>query len=113
MDKRPLPVAVIGYVYIAMGAIGFVYHFGDLRTEGGFRYDVLGIELIRLAAIVCGVFLLRNHNWARWAAVAWMGFHVVVSAFHSVPELAMHGVFLALIAWFLFRTGAGLKPHAG
>ena len=36
-------------------------------------------------AIVCGVFLLRGHNWARWLALAWIAFHVVLSAFHAIP----------------------------
>ena len=106
MNKRPLSVAIIGYLYIAVGAIGFVYHFGEFRTQGAFRYDVLLIELIRLVAIVCGAFLLRSRNWARWLALAWIGFHVVVSAFHSLPEPAIHCLFLAVIAWSLFRADA-------
>ena len=40
-------------------------------------------------------------------AVAWIGFHVVVSAFHSVAQVAVHVVFCAAIAYFLFRREAG------
>jgi hypothetical protein len=105
-NQRPVSVAIIGWVYIAAGATGFVYHFSEFTAGGLFRYDALWIELVRLTAGVCGAFLLRGDNWARWLAVAWIGFHVIVSAFHTLPELAMHCLFFALIAWLLFRPGA-------
>ena len=50
--------------------------------------------------------MLRGQNWARWLAVAWMAFHVAISVFHPLRELAIHVVFLVLIAWILFRPGA-------
>ena len=70
------------------------------------HYDVLWVELVRLLAVVCGAFILRGHDWARWVALAWMGFHVVVSAFHAWPQLAIHVLFLVVIAWFLCRPDA-------
>lgn len=105
MHKRPISVTIVAWVYIVMGAVGFTYHFGEFGAGDTFHFDVLGIELVRLLAIVCGAFLLRGDYWARWLALAWMGFHVVVSAFHSMSQLAMHCVFFALIAWLLFRPG--------
>ena len=96
----------IGWLYIITGAIGFVYHLGEFSIGQAFRYDALWIELVRLVAIMCGLFLLRGQDWARWVAVAWMGFHVVVSAFRSLPQLAIHCIFLAAIAYFLFRSDA-------
>jgi hypothetical protein len=107
MRNRPLPVTVIGWLYIVTGAIGFVYHIGEFSIGQVFRYDALWIELVRLVAIGCGIFLLRGQNWARWVALAWMGFHVVLGALHSVLQLAMHCLFLAAIAYFLFRSDAG------
>jgi hypothetical protein len=101
-------VTVIGWLYIAMGAIWFVYHLGDFSLGAAARYDTLWIELVRLVAIVCGAFLLRGQNWARWVALAWMGFQVVVGALHSVPQLAIHCLFLAAIAYFLLRSDAAL-----
>ncbi len=106
MNKRPIPVTIIAWVYIATGAVGLVYHFRDLNAGSVFRYDALWIELVRMAAVVCGAFMLRGRDWARWVAVAWIGFHVIVSAFHTLPELAMHCLFFAVIAWFLFRGDA-------
>jgi hypothetical protein len=85
-----------------MGAIGFAYHFTEFNSE------VIWVELLRLIAIVCGVYILRGHNWARWLALAWIGYHVIPSAFHTLPELAIHSVVLAILAYLLFRrTAAG------
>ena len=106
VKERPISVTILGWVYIAMGAIGVVYHFSEFRASGSFQYDVLWIELIRLVAGVCGTFMLRGHNWARWLAIAWMGFHVILSIFHSLPELAIHCLFFAVISWLLFRPVA-------
>jgi len=33
----------------------------------------------------------------------WMAFHVVLSAFGTFHELAIHSLFCAAIAWLLFR----------
>ena len=115
MLKRPLSVTLIACVYIAMGVIGFAYHFSELSEGNAFQFDVLGIETVRLLAIVSGVFMLRGLNWARWLALAWIGFHVGVSALHAWPQLAIHGIFFVVIAWSLFHPGAtryfrGLAP---
>ncbi len=105
MSSRPISVTVIAWVYIAAGAIGFVYHFAEL-LERPFHYDAIWVECLRLLAVVAGVFILRGRNWARWLALAWIGFHVIVSAFHSLPELAIHCLFFALTTWALFWGGA-------
>jgi len=114
-NRRPLSVTILGCVYIAVGAIGFVYHLSDFHARDAFQFDGVWIELIRLLAILCGAFMLRGHNWARWLALAWMAFHVIVSAFHSLPQFAIHCLFCAIIAWFLFRADAARyfrKPGA-
>lgn len=89
-----------------MGAIGFAYHLTDFQPQHPFQYDVVWVELVRLTAIICGVYMLRGHNWARWLALAWIALHVVVSAFHTLSELAIHSLFCAVIAWLLFRPVA-------
>ena len=101
--KRPLPITILGGVYIGVGAIGFAYHFGESLAHPN---DGIWIELTELVAVLSGAFLLRGHNWARWLALAWMAFHVILSAFGAFRELAIHCVFCALIAWLLFRPGA-------
>jgi hypothetical protein len=70
------------------------------------HHDAVWIELTELVGILCGAFMLRGHNWARWLALAWIAFHVVLSAFHAIPELLVHGLFCAVIAWILFRPEA-------
>ncbi|HEY7302489.1 MAG TPA: hypothetical protein VH601_00130 [Bryobacteraceae bacterium] len=105
MNERPLSVAVIGWVYVAAGAIGLAFHFSEF-TARPFQYDLVWISLVRVIAIVCGVYMLRGSNWARWLAMAWIGFHVVLSIFHSWPELLMHTLLCAAFAYFLFRPEA-------
>lgn len=103
-NKRPVSVTIVACVYLAVGALGFAAHFHELVAG---HHDAWGIELTELVALLCGAFLLRAQNWARWVALAWIAFHVVLSAFHSIPELAIHGLFCAVIAWILFRPEAG------
>jgi hypothetical protein len=79
-NKRPLSVTILGCVYIGVGSVGFVYHLREILARHAFRYDDLLVELIEFVAIVCGAFMLRGHNWARWVALAWIAFHVVLSA---------------------------------
>jgi hypothetical protein len=106
MNKRPLSVTIIGWAYLVMGVAGFAYHLTGLRVQNRFQSDILLVELIFLIAIVSGAYLLRGHNWARWLAIAWMAFHVVVSIFHTISELAIHALLCAVLAYFLFRAAA-------
>ena len=98
--RIPVPVIVIACLYLAVGIGGFVGHFSDRGAP-----DWIWIEVTEFLAIVCGVFLLRAHNWARWLAVAWMAMHVVIS-FGELRELAIHSLFLVLLVWCLFRADA-------
>ncbi len=106
MNKRPLSVTSIGCVYIATGAIGFAYHFTEFKARHPVPYDIVWVELLRLIAMVCGVYMLRGHNWARWLALAWIAYHVILSAFHTLSELAIHGLICAILAYLLFRPTA-------
>lgn len=100
--KCPLPVLVLSCLYIAVGTIGFVYHFPELVA---LRPDSVWIELTELLGVVSGVFMLRGHNWARWLALAWIAFHVAIS-FPVLRQVAIHSAILAAIAWILFRSDA-------
>lgn len=107
-NQRPVSVLVLACVYIAVGAIGFVYHFRELLA---FQQGAVWVELTEFIAIVCGAFMLRGHNWARWLALAWIAFHVILSAFRTFHELAIHALFCTVIAWFLFRPEATRYFH--
>ena len=102
-NKRPISVTILAGVYLVVGAVGFAYHFRGLLS---LQQDIVWAELTEFLAIVSGAFMLRGHNWARWLALAWIVFHVILSAFHSFRELAIHALFCAVIAWILFRPQA-------
>lgn len=106
MNKRPLSVTIIGWLFIAVGVISFAYHFMEFNTRHTFQYAALWVLCLRLIAVVAGLFMLRGNNWARWLTMAWMGYHVVLSALHSWQELVIHGVFLVVLGYFLFRADA-------
>jgi len=45
--------------------------------------------------------LLMGHNWARWLILAWLAFHVVVSAFHSLSDSIALVVLLIIVGFVL------------
>ncbi len=98
--KIPWPVIVIACLYLLVGVGGFIGHFPELLAR---HPDAIGIEVTELVAVICGVFLLLRKNWARWLALAWILFHVGLSLFHPLGELAIHVAFCILIAWALFQ----------
>ncbi len=102
-NERPIAVTILAGVYIAIGLIGFAYHVTELQAGGAFDYEAFWIELVRISALVCGAFLLRGHNWARWLALAWISLHVIISAFDSISQFAIHCLFCGVIGWVLFR----------
>jgi hypothetical protein len=106
MNKRPFSVIVIGCLYVATGAIGLISHLIKFKPQHPFQYDIVLISLVSLIALVSGVYMLRGSNWARWLALAWIAFHVVLSAFHSPFELVVHSLLFIAFAYFLFRPPA-------
>src|SRR5260370_4278981 len=106
MNKRPLSISVISWLFVAAGAIGLAYHATEFKVDRPFQYDVVWVCLVRLLAILCGVFMLRGSNWARWLLLVWIAYHVVLSAFHSLSELVMHTVLFLVVAYFLLRPQA-------
>lgn len=106
-NKRPLPVTILACIYIAVGTIGFFYHFSaSFQSRQDFLHGGVWVELVELVALIAGIFMLRAQNWARWLALAWIAFHVAISVFDAFPKLAIHVLFLALIAWCLFYPAA-------
>ena len=103
MVQRPLSVSIIGWLYILTGAAGMVYHF---ISPDFFGVDHLLILGIRLLAIIGGIFVLRRTNWARWLIMAWIAYHVILSFWHSIPEVLMHGLIFLLTAYCLFNVRA-------
>src|SRR5204863_2651610 len=103
LTKRPCSVLIIGSLFIAAGVAGIIYHAPEFDLKSPLQYDFLLKCFLRLLAVIFGIFLLRGHNWARWALLGWIAGHVVLSAFHSVGELLTHLLLLVFIAYFLLR----------
>jgi hypothetical protein len=95
--KRPIPVTILGCLFIVAGLVGLAYHLSERPLD---RW-VAVISLIRVIAVVGGVFLLKGRNWARWLMLGWLALHVGVSAFHSLSQCAAHAVLFLVVAYFL------------
>jgi len=106
MNRRPLSITLLAWLYVVTGVVGLAYHATRFDVARPFDDDGLWILLVRLLAVVAGIFLLRGRNWARWLAVAWIAWHVGLSLFHPLMELVMHSVFLVVFVFILFRPPA-------
>jgi hypothetical protein len=103
MNKRPLAIAVVAWLFIAIGVLGFVFH---LPLHRAFHPDDLWPLVLELILLADGIFLLRRANWARWLFLAWMSFHVALSFYSSLRLVAIHTLFLVLFGWILFRPAS-------
>ena len=65
MRKRPVSITVIGWMFIVVGVVGFLYHLGDFKARQPFDYGLLAICFVRLLAVLGGIFLLRGFCCAR------------------------------------------------
>lgn len=101
--KRPLPVVIIGFIYILAGATGIVYH---LIGSWNFDLQYFLILCVRLIAIVGGIFILLRIGWARWLLIAWIAFHFILSFWHSMTEVIIHFLILVLTLTCLFNRNA-------
>lgn len=102
-NKRPISVTAIAWLFVAVGTVTFLYHSPGLLRP---HWDDFAVELTELLALIAGLFMLRRHNWARWLALAWMAFHVALSAFPPFHGLVFHVLILGGIAYLLFRSDA-------
>ena len=105
MNRRPLSVTIVGCIFLATGVLGSALHATELKGTGPAQYVALWALLVSLIAIICGIYLLRRSNWARWLAVVWLFFHVVISL-NSRQALLVHSALLAVFAYLLFRPTA-------
>jgi hypothetical protein len=100
VDTVSIVVEVASLMRIPVAPIGNVAEFTAQRP---IEYGIAWVCFVRLLAILGGVFALRGSNWARWLLLVWIGYHVVLSAFHTLSQLAMHSLLFAVVAYFLFR----------
>ena len=100
MNKRPIYVTVLACILIAAGVIGIAYHFTEFRVSPPKEY--FGVLVVRLIAVIAGVYVLRGKNWARWLSIAWIAFHLGTSLFHTKEGVAVHAVVLIAFTVLLF-----------
>jgi hypothetical protein len=103
---RPASVTIAGWLFIVSGLVGVAYHSTQLRTASGLDPEAVWIIGVRLLAVLSGVYILRGARWAAWLAIAWLAYHVVLSALHSVSEAVTHTVLLAAVGYALLRRPA-------
>lgn len=104
MQPRPRAITIISWFFIIFNSIALLS--GLLSAESLTLTQLKGhwmVHLSRAVGVVAGIFMLRGRNWARWLLVLWIAFHIVLSAFHSVLQLALHAVIFTVILYFLFR----------
>jgi hypothetical protein len=109
VNKRPLSITIISFLFILLGALTVIHAAWDLvnteqrltNLEHHWMIYVSGV-----AAILGGAFLFKGHNWARWLLVLWMAFHIVVGALNGIVPLLTHVVIFSALSIFLFRRPA-------
>ncbi|MCI0744516.1 MAG: hypothetical protein L0Y58_03830 [Verrucomicrobia subdivision 3 bacterium] len=106
MIQRPLSVTIIGWLFIATGIVGLVYHAAEFKTARPFQYELVLICFVRILAILFGIFTMRGRNWARWGLLVWIAYHVILGAFHTLFELVAHALLLVVVGWLLLRPRA-------
>ncbi len=105
MIRRPIAVTVVGWLMMAAGAFGLVRGFMYARTLWPPEHDLIWIVLIDGAGIVCGAFLLRGRNWARWLTLVWIGGHVAVISVLNHRGILVHALIFAMIGYLLVFRG--------
>ncbi len=102
MKNRPLSVIIVSILFILAGCVGFAYHVKELSDSNLNQSETLWILFLRMLAVVCGLLLFFRINWARWLAIVWLAYHIVISAFNSRSEMIAHIVLLLIISVLLF-----------
>jgi hypothetical protein len=108
MKTCPPTITLISFLFVAIGVISTGVHVWQFDISKPTFLEEAGVYTIGTLAVVAGIYMLRGRNWARWLALGWISFHVLVAAFNqpfgqAIIGVAIHAVFVALLAWFLFR----------
>jgi hypothetical protein len=108
MKICPPAITMLSFLFVAIGVISTAVHVWQFDISKPTFFEEAWIYAIGTLAVVAGIYMLRGRNWARWLALGWVCFHVIVAAFSqsigaAIFGILIHGVFVALLAWFLFR----------
>jgi hypothetical protein len=102
MKNRPVAVIIVSILFILTGCLGIATHIKDFSQPNSDLSELTWVLIVRLLAIMCGLLLLFRINWARWLAIAWLVYHVSISALNSTSEMMAHIVFLIVVSVLLF-----------
>lgn len=102
MKNCPLPVIIVSILFILAGAVGLAYHAREIFELNNNPNETIWILFLRVSALVCGLLLLFRINWARWLAITWLVYHIILSAFNSTSEMIAHILLLILVSVLLF-----------
>ncbi len=103
MKNCPPTITLLSFLFVAVGFISTAFHVWQFNITRPTILEEAGVYAIGALAVVTGIYMLRGRNWARWLALGWISFHVIVAAFNQPLGLVVHGVFVVLLAWLLFR----------
>lgn len=95
--QRPFQVTLLGWLFIVVGIVSTADHL----WKGTLDRWTIPIVLVGVVAVVAGVFLLRGARWARWLLLAWLAFHVGVSALESLSDALPHAALLLVVGYVL------------
>jgi hypothetical protein len=116
MNKRPRSITVISWIFIAFGGIALLtsllppvdaaadQRLTEFRSQHPFQFALIYVSPI--LAVVCGVFMLRGCNWARWLLVVWFGHNAIGNILHSPARFFLPGFLFGVAVFFLFRPQA-------
>ncbi len=99
MKKRPIPIAIVSILFILVGVVGFAFHVKELSEK---PYETIWVLFVEILAVTCGALLLFKITWARWLTIAWLLYHIIISAFNSTSQMIAHIVFLVVVSILLF-----------
>ena len=99
MKKRPISIIIVSTLFILAGVVGFAYQVKELSDK---LYETIWVLFVEILAVTCGILLLFKICWARWLAIAWLLYHIIISAFNSTSEMIAHIVFLIIVSILLF-----------
>lgn len=116
---RPRSVAVISWLAIVAGA-WILLALTVLSTPGSRRvlaevwsqhpFATLWLCGVPVVGLLCGFFMLRGMNWARWVLSLWFGYNSVAKLVVGDPKLLPQSFLSALLVgtavYLLFRPPA-------
>lgn len=117
MEKRPISITVIAWIFIVTGGITLISSFSlkdpmvkELMAKSPLplpiQYAMTYIGL--LVSIANGIGMLKKQNWARFLYVIWGAIGLLIGLFTSpVKTFLIPGlIFFIIITFFIFRPAA-------